>query len=232
MMFCFPFFLWKFWENNKLESILKGCPIAVMDEEKRSQKIKNLSHFFKKSLNQHNQYAIKYFVCELLNAINISINAWILNSFLNGMFVDLGSTPFDNTILFPTNTKCSFYMYGPSGTVERQDGHCILPLNPINSKIFKSLWWWFTFLSAITDFGLIIRLIIFLVPSLRMSKLNIKESIKSKFPSGKLTRNLNFGDYFLLYRLRVNMDYVNFDCLMEEMVSDEDSEREKLYPNL
>ena len=231
-MFCFPYFLWKFWENNKLESILKGCPIPVMDEEKRSQEVKNLCQFLKKSLNQHNQYAAKYFICELLNAINISVSSWILNYFLNDMFVVLGSFPNIENVLFPSYTKCQISVFGASGTVQKHDSNCVLPLNPINSKIFTSLWWWFVFLSLVTDLGLLIRFFTFLIPSSRISKLDIKDSIRNKFSNGKLTKKLDFGDYFLLYRLRVNLDYVSFDTLMEEMISDEDSGEKRLYPNI
>ena len=32
-------------------------------------------------------------------------------------------------------TKCTFHKYGPSGTVTRHDGLCILALNIINEKV-------------------------------------------------------------------------------------------------
>ena len=37
--------------------------------------------------------------------------------------------------VFPKVTKCTFHKYGPSGTVERIDGLCVLPLNIVNEKI-------------------------------------------------------------------------------------------------
>jgi hypothetical protein len=35
-------------------------------------------------------------------------------------------------------TKCSFQKYGASGTVERLDGLCVLPINIINEKVSKT----------------------------------------------------------------------------------------------
>ncbi len=32
-------------------------------------------------------------------------------------------------VIFPRVTKCSFYKYGPSGTVQTHDAICVLPVN-------------------------------------------------------------------------------------------------------
>ena len=42
--------------------------------------------------------------------------------------------------IFPKVTKCTFFKYGPSGTVEKKDGLCVLPLNIINEKIYIFIW--------------------------------------------------------------------------------------------
>ena len=44
--------------------------------------------------------------------------------------------------IFPKVTKCTFHKYGPSGTVMKHDGLCVLPLNIINEKIYIFLWFW------------------------------------------------------------------------------------------
>ena len=47
-------------------------------------------------------------------------------------------------------TKCTFHKFGPSGTVEKKDGLCVLPLNIINEKIYVFLWLWFIFLAVVS----------------------------------------------------------------------------------
>jgi hypothetical protein len=51
--------------------------------------------------------------------------------------------------VFPKLTKCTFYKYGFSGTVEKKDGLCVLPLNIINEKIYILVWFvHFTFIET------------------------------------------------------------------------------------
>ena len=38
-------------------------------------------------------------------------------------------------VVFPKVTKCTFFKYGTSGTIESRDGLCILALNVINEKV-------------------------------------------------------------------------------------------------
>ena len=59
--------------------------------------------------------------------------------------------------VFPKVTKCTFHKYGPSGTIERQDGLCILAMNIINEKIYVFLWFWFIGLTVWTAVHLMIR---------------------------------------------------------------------------
>ena len=45
-------------------------------------------------------------------------------------------------------TKCTFHKFGASGSVQKFDGICVLPLNIINEKIYVFLWFWFLLLAA------------------------------------------------------------------------------------
>ena len=53
-------------------------------------------------------------------------------------------------VVFPKVAKCNFFKYGASGSVERHDGLCVLPLNIINEKIYIFLWFWFILLTTWT----------------------------------------------------------------------------------
>jgi membrane protein required for beta-lactamase induction len=78
-------------------------------------------------------------------------------------------------------TKCTFHKFGPSGTVEKFDGLCVLPLNIINEKIYVFLWFWFILVSAVTAVQIVYRLVTLLVPSLREMMLKTR----SRLASGK-----------------------------------------------
>ena len=65
-------------------------------------------------------------------------------------------------------TKCTFHKYGPSGSITTHDGLCILALNIINEKIFVFIWFWFAALALISIMAIAYRIVILLIPSLRV----------------------------------------------------------------
>ena len=66
-------------------------------------------------------------------------------------------------------TKCFFQKYGPSGTIQKHDALCVLPLNIINEKIYIFLYFWFVFLAAISAVWLIYRLLTIISHDVRVS---------------------------------------------------------------
>ena len=62
------------------------------------------------------------------------------------------------SVVFPKVAKCSFHKFGASGTIERHDGLCVLPLNIINEKLYIFLWFWFIIIASITGIFLLYRL--------------------------------------------------------------------------
>ena len=59
--------------------------------------------------------------------------------------------------LFPKMTKCTFRKFGPSGTVEKIDALCVMPLNNANEKIYVFLWFWFVLLAVLSIGHLVLR---------------------------------------------------------------------------
>merc|ERR1712147_378211 len=126
-------------------------------------------------------------------------------------------------VVFPKVTKCTFHMYGPSGTVTKHDGLCILALNIINEKIFVFLWFWFVGVAIMSGLAIIYRMVVILVPSLRVSVIcaralnqvprsTVKALITSK--SGWLDQ---VGDYWVIYLLSKNLNPIAMKELLEEL---------------
>ena len=108
--------------------------------------------------------------------------------------------------VFPRMTKCTFQKYGPSGTIQRHDAQCILPINIINEKIYVFLWFWFCFLSfwTITSFMFDTTIIfarrarrMIIQRKLRFSPVNNKLKIDVKL----IVDTIDYGDWKLIYHI-------------------------------
>ncbi|XP_045616194.1 innexin inx2 [Procambarus clarkii] len=231
LMFYAPHWLWRTWEGGKLESIVMGLSVPVMNRDERREKIYLLAEYLHSSIHYHNFYAIKFFLCELLNLGNSLFNMWFLNKFLGGTFLTYGidvlyftETNQDERtdpmiVVFPRVTKCNFNMYGPSGSIETHDLMCVLALNIINEKIYVFLWFWFVILAIISTLALIYRLLVFCVPAIRSGLLQKRARLRYKNGLDIITKKLQVGDFFLLYLLSKNVELVSFSSLMEELSS-------------
>lgn len=104
-----------------------------------------------------------------MNVINICANIYLTNLFLSGSFLTYGikvlkyqqnhSYQFNPMeVTFPRLTKCNFYKYGSSGTVQHIDVMCILAQNVLNDKIYLFLWFWFFILAILSITGFIYRI--------------------------------------------------------------------------
>lgn len=113
-----------------------------------------LFHF----LQRHKLYCIRYYACEFLCLLNIMLQMWLMNRFFDGEFfsygwrvMNLSETPqeqrYDPMVyVFPRITKCLFHKYGASGSIQKHDALCVLPLNIVNEKTYIFIWFWYIIL--------------------------------------------------------------------------------------
>merc|ERR1712129_256882 len=184
---------------------------------------------------------IKFFGCEVLNFVNVLGQMFFMDLFLGGEFTTYGSDVIAMTDLeqeqrtdplsrvFPKVTKCTFHKFGPSGTVQKFDGLCVLPLNIINEKIYVFLWFWFVILAIITaiqvfhslydclnfisisETQVMYRLATCFVPSMREMLLKARSRLTKKPGQVEgICRKFGLGDWFLLYQLGKNIDPLIF----------------------
>ena len=131
--------------------------------------------------------------------------------------------------IFPKVTKCTFHKYGPSGTVEKRDGLCVLPLNIINEKIFIFLWFWLIFLAAVTGLYLIFRIWTFLGKQFRVGLIVLdggrscrRAHVEAFLEPDYLSWWEKMGDWFLLHLICKNLNVLLVNDLINQLYRDED----------
>jgi len=236
---CFhlPRLVWKHCEGGLMKMLVGNLtePMMIINKDERSERIKFIKKYFKESMKSHGPYALKFFFCEFLCLFNVIGQMYFTDRFLGYTFMTYGSDVFAMTfgdpegrsdpmnMVFPKVTKCTFHKYGPSGTVTRHDGLCILALNIINEKIYVFLWFWFVGVAIFSGLAIVYRMVVVLVPALRVSVIcaralnqvprsTVKALINSK--SGWLDQ---VGDYWVIYLLSKNLNPIAMKELLEEL---------------
>ncbi|PSN55987.1 hypothetical protein C0J52_02159 [Blattella germanica] len=192
----------------------------IPSKEKRRENLKQVQNAFYNRLHINRPWALSLVFCEILNAINLCLQIFILDVFFGGAFMNLGmnvagadfskeADPLE--YIFPKVTKCLFHKYGPSGTIQNHDALCVMGLNVINEKIYTFLWFWFVILTIASILGLLWRLLTLLLHS-RSETFNSfvfrATSPQSLDPWDlvKVTDECHFSDWLFLHYLGKNLD--------------------------
>lgn len=129
---------------------------------------------FLQHIRINKMFANRLIFSEFLNALNLFLQIYCTNAFLSGQFYNLGidflHDDFSGKMdvldkVFPKVTKCNFYKYGASGSIQKHDAMCVMALNVINEKIFVVLWFWYWLLAIITITALFWRAVTVLMHS-------------------------------------------------------------------
>jgi len=215
--FYIPRYLWKMWEGGKVKMLVMSLNSPIIDEDSKEDCKGMLVNYCSTNMHNHRIYAYKFFLCEVLNFVNVVGQIYFTDRFLGYEFTTYGtrvlamseddpenrSDPMNE--VFPKVTKCSFHKYGSSGTVETHDGLCVLPLNIFNEKIYIFLWFWFVAVAVVSGLGLVYRAATFFQP-FRQILLRTRCRLASQGDIEAVARKCHIGDWFLLYQLAKNMD--------------------------
>jgi len=237
-LFYVPRFLWKTTEGGRMQMLVAGMfePKLVVDKAARSEKIGTIVKYIQLNRGQHSFYFLKFFVCEVLNFVNVLGQLFFMDMFLGYEFSTYGlkvieftemdeNRPDPMAVVFPKVSKCSFHKYGPSGSIERHDGLCVLPLNIINEKIYIFLWFWFITVASITGIFLLYRLAVLFNSGIRTAMIQARtgrvgrDKIADILSDPGLNYFQQLGDFFVLYLIAKNMDEVATKELINELHS-------------
>ncbi|KAK3928876.1 Innexin inx3 [Frankliniella fusca] len=133
--------------------------------------------------------------------------------------------------VFPKLTKCTFFKYGPSGSIQRHDALCVMALNVVNEKVFVLLWCWFALLAAVSL--LIVVRSCAALAAYACARRSASRNRLTLWVFGRLlglpplpaavletlAAHLDPGDWLFLLLLAKNMPRVVYRCLAEEIAA-------------
>jgi len=236
IMFHMTRWFWKSTEAGKVTMLVGELQEPLLDEEKKKEQISEITKYFTMHRGTHTMYAMRFFACEVVNFINVIGQIYFIDFFLDYEFRTYGSDviyytglehedrPDPMTKVFPKVTKCTFHKYGPSGTVIKHDGLCVLPINIINEKIFIFIWFWLLFVAVVTGASLIYRLFTLLSPHMRvfLIRLNGGKSCRRSYVEFILDPDSygwgqKIGDWFLLQMICKNLNPLVVNDLVQHL---------------
>lgn len=231
IIFYIPRYLWKTWEGGRVKMLVLDLNMPVVSEDSKSDRRKLLVDYFASNLHSQNFYAFRFFLCELMNFVNVIGQIFFIDYFLGGEFTTYGSDVIKFTEMepeeridpmskvFPKMTKCTFHKYGASGTVQKIDGLCVLPLNIVNEKIYVFLWFWFICLSILSGLSLLYRTVVIFSPKIRLILLRARSRLSPHDQIKIINDKCQIGDWFILYQLGKNIDPLVYKQLIADLAT-------------
>lgn len=119
--------------------------------------------------------------------------------------------------VFPKVAKCDVHAYGSSGTLQNVDALCLLPLNILNEKIFAFLYIWFILLTFLSVGNCIFYISTIFSVRLRFHLIYGRARDLGQHVVFKVIKGLDYGDWFILYKLSSNINQELFGMLLDDL---------------
>ncbi|RZB40906.1 Innexin domain containing protein [Asbolus verrucosus] len=238
LLFYMPRYLWKTWEGGRLRQLVNDLNTPLVTAAWNQTTKTQLVQYLICGKYQNNLYALRYSVCEFLNLINVVLQIFLMDWFLGGQFSFYGLAMLTSgeinpmTQAFPKLTKCQFWKYGHSGSLENRDALCVLSLNVLNEKLFLVLWFWLFILSVVTLLSLIYRLFVIFVPKLRVYLLMAQARFIGNKHASLIINRMQYGDFFLLYHVGKNINPIIFRELVLGIYETLKTKHPYVYPGV
>ena len=229
-MMCYtPKWLWDAWEGGLVKTLSMGLHQGLAPDKDKDKRKKVLIDYLLQHVERHNSYAIRYFLCETLCLVNIIGQLYMMNHFFDGEFFSYGLRVMSFSdqnqeervdpmvYVFPRVTKCIFHKYGASGTIQKHDSLCLLPLNIVNEKTYIFIWFWFMILAGLLTLLVLYRALLLSVPSLRPRVFHWWHKLIPHEIAEALARKTDVGDWWVLYVLGDNMDPLIYREVVSEL---------------
>lgn len=185
LCFYMPHMLWKKWEGGRIKALVYGLRMVGLTKylkhdsmrigklnipsmAEAEERIINIRRTMIDRMRLNQSWGAHLVFAEVLNLLNLCIQIYWTHRFLGRQFLTLGIKVLRERwvdkmdaldVVFPKVTKCTFYKYGAAGSLQEHDTLCVMALNIMNEKIYTILWFWYSFLLAVTVLGLLWRLL-------------------------------------------------------------------------
>ncbi|XP_050533272.1 innexin inx1 [Daktulosphaira vitifoliae] len=235
MLCYFPKWVWDAQEGGLMTTLVMGLHYGLGEEKEKEKRKTILIHYLLTHIKKHTWYAAKYWLCEFLCFINIVLQIYWMNKFFGGEFLTYGLRVIglsgehqDDRIdpmvfIFPRVTKCTFHKFGPSGTVQKHDSLCILPLNIVNEKTYIFIWFWFLLLLAALVLLVVHRILLLYNKNVRKNALRYRHyRLINDDVAKAVTNKVSIGDWWVLYMLGKNLDPLIYRDVIREIAKKAD----------
>lgn len=208
-----------------------SSPDECSSVDESQLKLTRIARIIRRRLDTANPIAVMYFLCEILAAVNLSLQMYMLDVLFLGKFLKLGllvESYYNSDIisdplkLFPLVTICSLHHYGNTGIMETYDVLCVLPFNALNGKVFISMWIWFSILLPLTLISILYFLLSIICPKFRFVAYKVSHFFRrAPYDQSyeKLLMHESFGAWFVLSALKSKIDDFEFSKLTKNILS-------------
>lgn len=129
--------------------------------------------------------------------------------------------------IFPTQAKCLYNNFGPSGSTQEKDALCFLPQNTVNEKIFVFFYVWFIFVFIAQLLNCIYITLLMISKYLRKYDLrNMCDRSYSFRYNEFLSTYSHHGLWFSLRILHNNLSPVLFQDLIKDLMKPENAKKD------
>lgn len=178
----------------------------------------------------HSMYAIRFYVCELLNLLMVILNMVLLEYVFDGFWYEFAPAiraifRNDHRVwaqatagVFPKIAKCEYFDFGPSGTIQHKDHVCMLALNIVNEKIFAFVWLWLIGLLVVSTVNVICSTVCLSSVRFRVKLLQAHVMSMSGQEVRLIANGATFGEWFFIHQLGRNVYPLLFQDIMDELI--------------
>ncbi|XP_022210522.2 innexin inx7 [Drosophila obscura] len=250
LCFYVPHFLWKKWEGGRVKALVFGLRMVGLTKYLKNdslrigklnipsmaeadERIKDIRRTMIDRMRLNQSWGAHLVFAEVLNLVNLLLQITWTNRFLAGEFLTLGPKAVHSRwvdemnaldVVFPKVTKCKFFKFGASGSLQEHDTLCVMALNIMNEKIYVILWFWYAFLLIVTVLGLVWRLLtLFFYKNLTFTRWSLYWAKPGRVDENEIAAVIdkcNFSNWMFLFFLRTNLSEFLFKKIIYHLASE------------